>query len=148
MAQEAINQVTKGERLSTFADRPRFPYVGAPILELFRWHCVTPLGFPPSPSSNVDILGYEVPKRTVTFTNIWKVFRDPELFPNPEQFEPERFMEDNPARKYIVSYIWGRRYAPEDFRQRTPCTSALHRSLRPLPFPIIDPPMEKNIIKE
>lgn len=43
-AQEDIDHVTEGERLPTFADRERLPYVNAIILEVLRYNTVTPLG--------------------------------------------------------------------------------------------------------
>jgi len=43
-AQEDIDYVTEGERLPTFADWERLPYINAIILEILRYNTITPLG--------------------------------------------------------------------------------------------------------
>ena len=43
-AQTEIDSVTEQERLPTFDDWERLPYVGAIILEVLRVNTVTPLG--------------------------------------------------------------------------------------------------------
>lgn len=44
IAQEELDAVTKRERLPTFEDRPRLPYVDAISKEMIRWRPVAPLG--------------------------------------------------------------------------------------------------------
>lgn len=43
-AQEEIDRVIGTERLPTFDDRDRLPYVNNLISEVMRWQPVTPLG--------------------------------------------------------------------------------------------------------
>ena len=43
-AQAEIDSVTEDQRLPTFADRGRLPYVAALVKEVMRWHAVVPLG--------------------------------------------------------------------------------------------------------
>jgi cytochrome P450 len=43
-AQEEIFRVVGEDRLPTFADRDRLPYVGALVKEVLRWNPVGPLG--------------------------------------------------------------------------------------------------------
>ena len=54
-AQEELDSVISRDRLPTYDDKPRLPYIEAMSKELLRWHMVTPLGtgFPlssPAPS--------------------------------------------------------------------------------------------------
>jgi cytochrome P450 len=44
MAQEELDAVTRRERLPTFEDRPRLPFVNAICKEVIRWRPVAPLG--------------------------------------------------------------------------------------------------------
>jgi cytochrome P450 len=44
MAQEELDAVTRRERLPTFEDRPRLPFVDAICKEVFRWKPVAPIG--------------------------------------------------------------------------------------------------------
>ena len=47
--QDELDSVTGRERLPTFEDRPRLPYISAICKELLRWRPVVPLGtFNPS----------------------------------------------------------------------------------------------------
>jgi cytochrome P450 len=43
-AQEELDAVTGRERLPTFDDRPRLPFVDAVCKEVMRWRPVIPLG--------------------------------------------------------------------------------------------------------
>lgn len=43
-AQEDIDRVTEGERLPTFDDWKKLPYIDAILLEVLRYNTVTPLG--------------------------------------------------------------------------------------------------------
>jgi cytochrome P450 len=36
--------------------------------------------------------GYFIPKGTVVFGNSWGLMHDPDVFPNPMEFKPERFL--------------------------------------------------------
>jgi cytochrome P450 len=49
-AQAELDSVTGRERLPTFDDRPKLPFVDAVCKESLRWHPVIPTGvFPQSP---------------------------------------------------------------------------------------------------
>ena len=45
-AQRELDSVVGRDRMPTFADRSRLPYVNALIKEAVRWRPVDPLGFP------------------------------------------------------------------------------------------------------
>jgi cytochrome P450 len=45
-AQEELDSVVGHERLPTFEDRPYLPYLNALVMEVFRWHTITPTGKP------------------------------------------------------------------------------------------------------
>ncbi|KAK6977233.1 cytochrome P450 [Favolaschia claudopus] len=70
------------------------PYLNAFIQEGLRLHgAVPPLlerVVPPGP--NFQLMGYTIPPGTVIGTQSWSVHRDPEAFPLPEKFDPERWM--------------------------------------------------------
>lgn len=44
MAQDELDIVTMRERLPTFEDRPRLPFVDAICKEVIRWRPISPLG--------------------------------------------------------------------------------------------------------
>lgn len=37
--------------------------------------------------------GYFLPKNTMILPNIWGLHHDPEIFPEPDKFKPERFID-------------------------------------------------------
>lgn len=46
--------------------------------------------------------------------NAWSIFHDPKLFPNPDVFDPERFMSDSLDEVAFKPFGWGRRVCPGD----------------------------------
>lgn len=94
-AQEEIDALTGGERLPVYADRDRLPYIDAIIKELHRWHPVLPLGLPHCASQADEYRGWHIPAGSIVFPNVWPMLHDPERYPDPEKFDPERFLRAN-----------------------------------------------------
>ncbi|XP_050370268.1 cytochrome P450 736A117-like [Argentina anserina] len=67
-------------------------YMKAVIKESFRLHPPFPLLIPRSSNKKVKIYGYNIEANTQVMVNAWAIGRDPKLYTNPEQFEPERFL--------------------------------------------------------
>lgn len=42
---------------------------------------------------NFDVMGYAVPPGTIVSTQAWSLHRDPSVFPSPDSFLPERWLE-------------------------------------------------------
>jgi cytochrome P450 len=80
-------------RFPTFEDRPRLPYIDALFSETFRWGVPVPLGLPHRVMQDDVYDGRVIPRGSLVFANIWAMLRDPEVFPDPEQFDPERYLE-------------------------------------------------------
>ena len=63
--------------------------------------------------------GYNIPANTRVMVNVWKVHRDERVWPNPRDFEPERFLsshEDVEPRGQsfeLIHFSSGRRSCPE-----------------------------------
>ncbi|KAG9042589.1 hypothetical protein FS837_010669 [Tulasnella sp. UAMH 9824] len=92
-AQEEIDRVVGCDRLPTYDDLARMPYVKAFILEVSRLKPTAPLGFAHAASADVMYNGYRIPRGTMIFSNLWNISRDPALFDDPDKFMPERFIE-------------------------------------------------------
>ncbi|KEH19805.1 putative 3,9-dihydroxypterocarpan 6A-monooxygenase [Medicago truncatula] len=95
-ARQEIDSVTGKSRLIQESDIPNLPYIRAIVKETLRIHPTTPTIVRES-SESCNIYGYEFPAKTVLFVNLWSMGRDPNLWENPLEFRPERFMseEDN-----------------------------------------------------
>ncbi|KAG1751275.1 cytochrome P450 [Suillus paluster] len=80
------------ERLPDWDDRASMPYVNAVIQETLRWFPVVPLGIPHA-TVNEDVYeGYYIPKGATVMANAWFMSRNPEKYPDPTRFVPERHM--------------------------------------------------------
>ncbi|KAJ3557115.1 hypothetical protein NM688_g1644 [Phlebia brevispora] len=115
-AQAEIDSVIGGDRLPTFDDRARLTYVNAICTELLRWMPVGPLGVPHVLTEDDEYDGYFLPKGSVFIANLWGVLHDPERYPNPEEFSPERFIKtetNTPQEDPRTSVFgYGRRSCP------------------------------------
>ncbi|KAJ7867799.1 cytochrome P450 monooxygenase [Mycena leptocephala] len=91
-AQAELDNVVGKDRLPNFGDESSLPYCNAIVKEVLRWNPPAPLASPHL-SVNSDIFeGYEIPAGSIMVSNLWKILNDPEIFPNPRQFRPERFL--------------------------------------------------------
>ncbi|KAL9431604.1 hypothetical protein AB3S75_026739 [Citrus x aurantiifolia] len=52
-----------------------------------------PLLVPRETTEKCIIDGYEIPAKTLVYVNAWAIGRDPEAWENPEEFNPERFID-------------------------------------------------------
>ena len=75
-------------RLPTFADRTQLPYVYA----VLQWNPAVPLGLAHRATQDDVYRGRVIPRGTVVWANIWSMLQDPGVFPDPEVFRPERYL--------------------------------------------------------
>lgn len=115
-AQAEIDAVTGRERLPTFDDRPRLPYVDAICRELLRWRPPIPLAVPHAATEDNVYEGYFIPKGAMIIGNAWAILHNPTMYPDPEAFKPDRFLNaDGSLRDDPVlssTYGFGRRICP------------------------------------
>ncbi|KAK7688877.1 hypothetical protein QCA50_007568 [Cerrena zonata] len=90
-AQAEIDRVIGSDRLPGFNDRDSLPYLECIIREVYRWHPPTPLGIPHYSMKDDEYRGRIIPANSLMIANIWGMTRDPDNFPDAEDFYPERF---------------------------------------------------------
>ncbi|TBU57403.1 cytochrome P450 [Dichomitus squalens] len=120
-AQKEIDAVVGNARLPTFSDRPHLPYVNAVVSEALRISSPVPLGLPRRITEDNVYKNMFIPKGTLVFGNNYNMVRDPAVFPNPDVFDPERYLEDvdeqtaklRDVRNYVFGF--GRRRCPGSF---------------------------------
>ncbi|KAF8484313.1 cytochrome P450 [Gautieria morchelliformis] len=93
-AQAQIDKIVGRDRVPTFADRPHLPYIRALVKELLRWRPAGPMGIPRRAAQDDWYEGYFIPKGTTVISNIWYGDKDPSIYPDAEEFRPERFLDE------------------------------------------------------
>ncbi|KAF8139506.1 cytochrome P450, partial [Mycena galopus ATCC 62051] len=91
-AQTEIDTIIGAHRLPEFEDRPSLPFVEALFREVMRWKPVLPLGVPHASTADDIYNGYFIPKGATVISNIWAMTRDESIYPDPERFNPDRFL--------------------------------------------------------
>ncbi|OWF50503.1 Vitamin D(3) 25-hydroxylase [Mizuhopecten yessoensis] len=93
---EEIDLVIGRDRLPTIEDGKSMPYVQACIYELLRYQSHLPMT---AAHANIDheveIEGFTIPKGTVIMGNLYGAHHDEELWDDPWEFRPERFLKDD-----------------------------------------------------
>jgi cytochrome P450 len=112
-AQQEIDQVIGPDRLPQFEDLEKLPYVDAVAKEAIRWFPVGPLGVAHLTDSDLEYRGYHIPKGTIIVPSVWWFLHDPQVYHDPESFDPTRFLtpRDEPHPENHA-FGFGRRICP------------------------------------
>ena len=94
-AQEELDEVVGKDNIVEESHITRLPYILAIMKETLRLHPTLPLLVPHRPAENTVVGGYTIPKDTKIFVNVWSIQRDPNVWENPTEFRPERFLDNN-----------------------------------------------------
>ena len=109
--QEEIEQ-NVGSRSPMLEDRAAMPYTDAFIHEVLRHSCIV-YTTPHATTEQVELRGYTLPKGTAVYANIWWIMNDPSYWEKPEQFMPERFLDQDGSFKKnerCIPFLIGKRY--------------------------------------
>ncbi|KAI0753307.1 CyP450 monooxygenase [Daedaleopsis nitida] len=93
-ARRELDAVVGSSRMPTFEDRDQLPYITAIAKECMRWQSVTPLGVPHLTLEDDEYNGYFIPAGSSILPNQWAMSRDERVYPDPETFNPDRFMKN------------------------------------------------------
>ncbi|CAG7816358.1 unnamed protein product [Allacma fusca] len=96
--QAEIDEVIGKSRLPVYADRLNMPYTEATILEIQRMCNVIPLVHRVCTKDTV-LGGYHIKKKDVMIANLHSVHMDEQVWDNPGQFRPERFLSSSGSLK-------------------------------------------------
>jgi cytochrome P450 len=91
---QELDAVVGPDRFPTYADYPNLPYCLSVLDELFRWKHFAPQGLPHQAAEDMTLGGYTIPKGTDIFLNFYSLHMNEKYWNNPQEFRPERFMEE------------------------------------------------------
>ena len=91
--QEELDRVVDPLDLPRLSHRPDLCYTEAVIRESMRLSTVVPLGIPHTTRCDTKLNGYDVPGNTLIFINHWALHYDPNVWKDPHNFIPERFLD-------------------------------------------------------
>ncbi|KAK1398887.1 Psoralen synthase [Heracleum sosnowskyi] len=91
--QNEVRNISRGNTRILEDDLQDMQYLKAVIKESMRINTPTTL-LSRKAREDVKVMGYEIKARTRVFINVWAIARDPTLWDNPEEFWPERFLNN------------------------------------------------------
>ncbi|KAG1902995.1 cytochrome P450 [Suillus fuscotomentosus] len=114
--QAELDAVVGRDRVPTFADEQSLPRLHAFISEALRWRPLVPSRLPHRTTNDVVWNNYCIPAGTTVIGHHKKsISRDPDVFPEPHTFKPERRTSDQGClRDDLKSFVFGfgRRVCP------------------------------------
>ncbi|EPQ55346.1 cytochrome P450 [Gloeophyllum trabeum ATCC 11539] len=115
-AQAELDRVAGDNGLPDSNDRTNLPYVKAVMTEVLRWRPPVPLALPHTSSCEGVYKGYHIPAGSTIFANARSILHDPLVYPEPDEFIPERFITnaalDLKGKDPVASFGLGRRICP------------------------------------
>ncbi|CAK5284755.1 unnamed protein product [Mycena citricolor] len=98
-AQAELDAVVGTARLPTLGDQADLPWVSACVREILRWRPPAPMGMPHALGPEDDEYGgYRIPAGAIIVSNIWAILHDPNDYPNPDAYKPERWLTPDGTR--------------------------------------------------
>uniref|UniRef100_A0A914VFG1 Cytochrome P450 n=1 Tax=Plectus sambesii TaxID=2011161 RepID=A0A914VFG1_9BILA len=113
--QAEIDAVVGKDRQPSMSDKSNMPYSSAVVMELQRKSNIVTLNNPHKTTQDTDIGGLFIPKNCAILPQVSTVLDNPEVYANPERFEPERFLEadgktfNKTAVEHLVPFSLGKR---------------------------------------
>ncbi|KAG1875751.1 cytochrome P450 [Suillus subluteus] len=116
--QAELDAVIGRHRAPTFADQGSLPRLQAFISEALRWRPVIPSGLPHRTTKDViwaSDENYCIPAGTTVFGDHWSISQDPDVYPEPYAFKPQRWIDEQGGLRddlKLFAYGFGRRVCP------------------------------------
>ena len=106
------------EELNTLGESPdpmsivALPYLSAVCNEVLRIYPTQVVTFPRLVESPIEVMGYELSPGTVVRGSIYLTHQREDLYPQPKQFKPERFLERQYSPYEFLPFGGGARRCP------------------------------------
>ncbi|XP_031457981.1 cytochrome P450 2C42-like [Phasianus colchicus] len=113
--QEEIDRVVGRSRRPCVADRTQMPYTDAVVHEIQRFITLIPMSLPHAVTKDVHFRDYVIPKGTTVFPLLSTALYDSKEFPNPTEFNPGHFLNQNGTfrkSEFFIPFSAGKRICP------------------------------------
>ncbi|KAF2284285.1 hypothetical protein GH714_020234 [Hevea brasiliensis] len=114
-AQEEVRRIAGKKGFINEDEIQKLSYLKAVVKETMRLQPTIPI-IPRETSQHCNLDGFQIPPKTVVHVNVWAIGRDPEVWENPEEFCPERFINKSIDLKgqnfELIPFGAGRRVCP------------------------------------
>ncbi|KAL9235605.1 hypothetical protein vseg_010350 [Gypsophila vaccaria] len=114
--QDEVRRFTKGKTIIDEDDLKNMKYLKAVIKEALRLHPPLPLLLFREASQRTKVLDYDVAAGTIAIVNAWAIQRHPDSWDDPDEFQPERFLDSSIDMKgndlKFIPFGAGRRGCP------------------------------------
>ncbi|KAJ7217493.1 cytochrome P450 [Mycena haematopus] len=133
------------------------PFIEALIKEVVCIRPAFPTGIPHFTTEEIRYKNFVVPKDTIVILNMYSIFHDPDIFEEPEVFNPERFMQSTHGTRPGMdtdfrdnfSFRAGRRICPGQYAARVTMQLTTMRLIWAFSFSYaIDPKTKRPIGRE
>ncbi|KAI7864506.1 cytochrome P450 [Spinellus fusiger] len=114
--------IAKHKRLPMFEEHEELPFLICVQREIIRLFPTTPYGVPHVAEQDFIVNNYMIKKETVLISDMYSMHRNPDIYPDPEKFIPERFSNNkstfhasangNTKDRDQFTFGWGRRICP------------------------------------
>ncbi|KAL4266704.1 cytochrome P450 family protein [Pleurotus pulmonarius] len=121
LARAELDRVVPSDRLPLFSDRSELPVIDHLAWETMRWNPSVNIALAHSVTEDDEYRGYRIPKGTTVLANIWTILHDPQRYPDPKKFSPQRFADIKGNSEKQINPIpdqafgFGRRICPGRF---------------------------------
>ncbi|XP_022940482.1 cytochrome P450 CYP82D47-like isoform X3 [Cucurbita moschata] len=116
--QKELDEHVGRDRAVSESDVKNLIYLQAVVKETLRMYPAGPLSVPRESIEDCTVAGYHIPAKTRLWVNLYKLQRDPNVWENPNEFYPERFLTtqknfDVKGRNpQLIPFGGGRRICP------------------------------------
>ena len=151
-AQDEVRNFTRNKGKVTKSDTNHFRYLKMIVKETFRLHPRATLLLSRETMSLFKINGYDIYPKMLVQVNAWAIRRDPKYWENPEEFIPEKFMDNSIDYKgqnfELLTFGFGWRGCPGIYMATTTIELALANLLYCFNWKLPDGMKEEDINME
>ncbi|KAG2147517.1 cytochrome P450 [Suillus clintonianus] len=113
-----LDAVIGRHRAPTFADQGSLPRLQAFISETLRWRPGVSSSLSHRTTQDVIWENYCIPAGTTVLGHLWPISRDPDVYPEPDAFKPQRWLDDQGSLRDDIKFFvygFGRRVCPGQY---------------------------------